>query len=108
MPPASTASAAEIRDHQKPRDAADQEHPAEEDGDRKARQRRHDHGGKAEDRQQDALEQKSLPVLAHRSTHLRLEFVQIVRKGHRSSPAAGTLDPVDLNRDRAPTKSPQP
>jgi hypothetical protein len=105
MPPASTASAAEIRDHQ-PGDTGDPEHPAEEDRDRKARQRRHDHGGEAEDRQQDALEQEGLPMLAHRSTHLRLQFVQLVRKGHGSSPAAGTPDRVDLSRGRAPTKSP--
>jgi hypothetical protein len=78
MPPANTAG-----------DAADQEHPAKEDGDGEACQRRHDHGGEADDGEQDAFEQEGLPMLAHGSVHFGLKFIQLVRKGHGSSP--GTL-----------------
>ena len=71
MMPAPTASAAEISDHQKPGicraqnvsaqagDAADQKHPAQKDGDGKARKRRHDHGGEPQDHEQDAFDQKA-------------------------------------------------
>ena len=55
--------------HDQPADAADQEHPAEEDRDRKARERRQDQRGNAENGEQDAFKQKGLPMRLHRLAH---------------------------------------
>jgi hypothetical protein len=72
--------------------AADQEHPAEEDRNRKACERRHDHGAEAKNDQQDAFEQEGLPMLAHGGAHLGLKFAEFIRKGHGSTPGTGAQD----------------
>ena len=104
MMPAPIASTAEISDHQKPGICRaqnvsaspamprDQEHPAEEDRDGEARQRRRDHGGEAEDDEQDAFDQKGLPVLAHRGAHFGLQFGDVLGNGHCKSPGAGNAE----------------
>jgi hypothetical protein len=71
-------------------DAADQEHPAQDERDRKARKRRRDHRGDAEDRKQDALEQEGLPMRLHPRAHFGLQLVEVVGKGHCSSPGKVT------------------
>ena len=71
---------------------ADQKHPAQENGDGKARKRRHDHCCQPQDHEQDAFDQKGLPMLAYRSAHFRLHPGDVLGKGHGNSPDAGTDD----------------
>ena len=76
-------------------DAADQKQPAQKNRDGEARERRHDHRGQSQNHQQDALDQKGLPMLANRGASFRLQLGDVVGKGHWNSPDAALRN--DLN-----------
>ena len=87
--PATMAMMAETSDHQNPgapfaqnvvtspTHAADEKQPAEQDGDRKRRQRRYDDRQQAEQDEDDAFDQEQHPVFTHRFGHGALSGTEI-------------------------------
>src|SRR5882724_109073 len=55
-------------------DTADQKHPAQKNGDGKARKRRHDHGCEPQNHEQDAFDQKGPPMRTYRDSHFGLQL----------------------------------